>query len=68
LENVTLSGTFIAGAFDGLHNAVPKRIKEMDVFMTEQNKKAQKYYFYYTTHPKCVKKYGYNYVVMFAQI
>ncbi|MDD3006860.1 MAG: hypothetical protein PHX30_04755 [Candidatus Pacebacteria bacterium] len=68
LENVTLSGTFMTKVFDGPFNAVPEWIKEMDLYMSAQNKKAQKYYFYYTTCPKCAKKYGHNYVVMFAKI
>jgi len=68
LENVTLSGTFTAKVFDGPYNAVPKWIKEMDSYLAAQDKKAQKYYFYYTTCPKCAKKYGHNYVVVFAQV
>jgi hypothetical protein len=66
--NVRLSGTFISKVFDGPYNHVPKWIKEMDKFLASQNKKASRYYFYYTTCPKCAKKYGHNYVVVFAQV
>jgi len=66
-ENVKLSGRFITRVFDGPYNDVPKWIAVMDKFLADQGKKAEKYYFYYTTCPKCAKKYGHNYVVVFAQ-
>ncbi len=68
LENVKLSGTFMAKVFDGPFNHVPKWIKEMDSYLASQGKHAQRYYFYYTTCPKCAKVYGHNYVVVFAEI
>ena len=67
-ENVKISGTFISKVFDGPYNAAPKWIKEMDEWLAQQGKKAKKYYFYFTTCPKCAKKYGHNYVVVFAQV
>ena len=67
-ENVKISGTFITKVFDGPYSSVPKWIKEMDAYLAKQDKKALKYYFYYTSCPKCAKKYGHNYVVVFAQI
>ncbi len=65
---VRISGDFITKVFDGPYQNVPKWIKEMDKFLKLQNKKAKKYYFYYTTCPKCAKVYGHNYVVIFAKI
>jgi len=67
-ENVKLSGTFLTKVFDGPYNAVPKWIKEMDKFVSSKGKKTKKYYFYYTTCPKCAKKYGHNYAVAIAQV
>jgi hypothetical protein len=67
-ENVTLSGTFFSKVFDGPYNRVPKWIKEMDALLAAQGQKALKYYFHYTSCPKCAKIYGHNYVVAFAQI
>lgn len=67
-ENVKLSGTFISKVFDGPFNHVPRYIKEFDSYLEKQNRKAVKYYFYYTTCPKCAKKYGHNYIVAFAEI
>lgn len=67
-ENVRISGTFITKVFDGPFNNVPNWIKEFDEYLEGKSQKAIKYYFYYTTCPKCAKKYGHNYVVLFAQI
>jgi hypothetical protein len=65
---VKLSGTFISKVFDGPYQNIPKYILDMESFLQDQGKKAQKYYFYFTTCPKCAKKYGHNYIVGFAEI
>ena len=67
-ENVKLSGTFLSKVFDGPYSAIPKFIKEMDKHVAAQDKKVKKYYFYFTTCPKCAKKYGHNYIVAFAEV
>jgi len=64
----TISGTFISRVFDGPYNAVPTWMQDMDTYLKSVKKTAKKYYFYYTTCPLCAKKYGHNYVVIFAQI
>lgn len=67
-ENAKISGTFLTKVFDGPYQAVPKWLKEMESFVKTKGETSQKYYIYYTTCPKCAKKYGHNYVVIFAQI
>jgi len=67
-EMAKISGTFVSKVFDGPYNLVPKWMEEMDVFLAGKGKQAKKYYFYYTTCPKCAKKYGHNYVVAFAEV
>jgi hypothetical protein len=67
-ENVKLSGTYITRVFDGPYNAVPKWINEMNQYVGQKGKTVKKYYFYYTTCPKCAKTYGHNYVVAFAEV
>jgi hypothetical protein len=67
-ENIRLSGTFLTKVFDGDYNAVPKWIKEMGVFVASRGRKVKKYYFYYTTCPKCAKDHGHNFVVAFAEV
>jgi len=63
----TISGTFISKVFEGPYRDVRKWIEEMKRFVTTKGEKARKLYFYYTTCPKCAKKYGKNYVVILAQ-
>jgi len=67
-ENVKISGTFISKVFDGPYSAPPKWIKEFDKYLAGKGKKALKYYFYFTYCPRCSKKYGHNYCVVFAQV
>lgn len=67
-ENAKISGTFLSKVFDGPYNNVPQWIKEMEEYVQAKGKKTKKYYFYYTTCPKCAKIYGHNYVVAFAEV
>ena len=67
-ENVKISGTFISMVFDGPYNAVPKWIRELNEYLDKKGKISKKTYFYFTTCPKCAKKYGHNYVVALAKI
>jgi len=68
IENAKISGTFLTKVFDGPYSAVPRWMKEMESLVHSQGKQALKYYFYYTTCPKCAKLRGKNYVVAFAQV
>ena len=67
-NNTNISGSFVARVFDGPFNAVPKFIKEMDQYLASDNKKAKDYYVHYAYCPDCAKKYGHNYMVLFADI
>jgi hypothetical protein len=67
-ENVSFSGSFFTKVFDGPYNDIPKWAKAMTAYLTQKDKSAKKFYFYYTTCPKCAKKYGHNYVVAFAEV
>ncbi len=67
-DHERLTGTFISKVFDGPYSSIPSFIKEMDAYLLVLNKKARQYYFYYTYCPKCAKKYGHNYIVIFAEI
>jgi hypothetical protein len=67
-ENVKLSGKYISKVFDGPYSSVPKWVKEMNMYLSKKHEKSKRYYFYFTTCPKCAKKYGHNYVVAFAQV
>jgi hypothetical protein len=67
-ENVNLSGSFISKVFAGAYNDIPKFIKEMDGYLAGQDKKAKDYYVHYAYCPKCAKKFGNNYMILFAQV
>jgi hypothetical protein len=67
-NNVTLSGTFMAKVFDGPYNAIPKFIKQMEPYLAKKGKKAKDYYVHYAYCPGCAKKYGHNYMILFAKV
>ena len=64
----TLSGTFLAKVFEGPYRNMRNWIEEMKSFVKGKGKAMRKMYFFYTTCPKCAKKYGKNYVVILAQL
>lgn len=67
-ENVTISGTFLSKVFEGPYQNVRKWIEQMKGFAASQGQQIEKLFCYYTTCPKCAKKYGKNYVVILAQV
>ncbi len=67
-DNVTLSGTFLSKVFEGPYQRVPKWIQETRSFVASRGRQIKKLFCYYTTCPKCAKKYGKNYVVILAQV
>ncbi len=64
----TISGTFLSKVFEGPYRNMGKWIEEMKAFIQSKGKTLQKLYFFYTTCPKCAKKYGKNYVAILAQV
>jgi hypothetical protein len=67
-RTVALSGTFVSRVFEGPYRNIGKWIEEMTSFMKEKGQAVRKLYFFYTTCPKCAKKFGKNYVVILAQV
>ena len=68
MENVELSGTYLTKVFEGNFADTKNWYREMDNYVKSQDAEAKKIYAYYTTCPKCAKKYGKNYVVLLAEI
>lgn len=64
----SLSGTFLCKVFEGPYHYIGNWIAEMKTWIAGQDKTMRKLYFYYTTCPKCAKKYGKNFVVILAEI
>ncbi len=67
-QMATISGTFLSKVFEGPYRNMGAWITEMKAFVAGKGKRLEKLYFYYTTCPKCAKKYGKNYVVILAQV
>lgn len=67
-QMATISGTFMSRVFEGPYKEVKNWYKKMAEFVAGKDTQAKKIYAYYTTCPKCAKKYGKNYVVLLAQI
>jgi len=64
----TISGTFLSKVFEGPYRNMRKWIEEMKTFVQGKGKAIEQMYFFYTTCPKCAKKYGKNYVVILARV
>jgi hypothetical protein len=61
-------GRFLSKVFEGPYRNMRGWIEEMRQYVAGRGKEIKKMYFYYTTCPKCAKKYGKNYVVLLAEI
>lgn len=67
-NNTSLTGTYVAGVFEGPYNSVPRHMKTMNKRLEDQNLDAKEYYVHYAYCPGCAKKFGHNYMVLFAQV
>jgi len=67
-ENVTLSGKFLSKVYEGPFKDTGKWCEDFKKYAEEQGKEIKKRYMWYTTCPKCAKKYGKNYAVVIGEI
>ena len=67
-ENTTLSGKFYSRVYEGPFKDTGKWCKDFEEKAKEKNYQIKKWYMWYTTCPKCAKKYGKNPVVVIAEI
>jgi len=67
-ENVTISGKFYCKVYEGPFGETGKWCSEFKNVLKTKGFESVKTYMWYTTCPKCAKKYGKNYVVMLGQI
>lgn len=68
VENILLSGTFYSKVYEGPFKDTGIWCKDFEKVIIEKNLKIKKWYMWYTTCPKCAKKYGKNYVVILAKV
>lgn len=67
-KNVTISGKFISKVYEGEFKDTGKWCKDFEKFTDSKGIKIKKTYMWYTTCPKCAKKWGKNYVVIMGEI
>lgn len=67
-ENITLNGKFYSKVYEGPFRDTEKWCKDFESLTTAKGHSIKKWYMWYTTCPKCAKKYGKNYVVIVGQI
>ncbi len=67
-ENVTLSGEYYSRVYEGDFKDTGKWCKDFDEHIAKKGLKYKKMYMWYTTCPKCAKKYGKNYTVIVAEL
>ncbi len=66
--NTTLTGDFYCKVFEGPFQDTGKWTKEMANILKSKGLNAKKNFMWYTTCPKCAKKYGKNYVALVSQV
>ena len=67
-ENTTLSGKYFSKVYEGPFKDTGKWCSDYENIVKSKGHKIKKWYMWYTTCPKCAKKYGKNYVVILSQI
>ncbi|MFA6200556.1 MAG: hydrolase [Bacteroidales bacterium] len=68
LENIILSGRFYCKVYEGHFKDTDKWCKDYEGIVKSKGLNVKKWYMWYTTCPKCAKKYGKNYVVIVGQV
>jgi uncharacterized protein YuzB (UPF0349 family) len=67
-ENVTLTGKFYSKVYEGPFKDTDKWCKDYAAIVKSKGMTIKKWYMWYTTCPKCAKKYGKNYTVILCEV
>ena len=67
-NNVTLSGRFLGKVYEGPFKNTGKWCKDFESYAKNKGLSVRKWYMWYTTCPKCVRKYGKNYIVIIGEV
>jgi len=67
-ENVVLSGKFLSKVYEGPFKNTGQWCKDFEAYAKGKGVAVKKMYMWYTTCPKCEKKYGKNYVAIISEI
>ncbi|MBN2430905.1 MAG: hypothetical protein JXQ27_05490 [Acidobacteria bacterium] len=66
-DNVNLSGSFFSKVYEGPYSDTGKWCRDFEALARSRERSIRKWYMWYTTCPKCAKKYGKNYVVIVGE-
>lgn len=67
-DNINLDGHFVSKIYEGPFSDTGKWCKEYEAYLKSRALSMKKMYMWYTTCPKCAKKYGKNYVAIIAEV
>ena len=67
-KNISLSGKYFSKVYEGPFKDTEKWCKDFENVLKSKGLSQKKMYMWYTTCPKCAKKYGKNYVAIMAQV
>jgi hypothetical protein len=67
-ENATLSGKFYSKVYEGPFKDTGNWCKDYEGIVKSKGMNIKKWYMWYTTCPKCARKYGKNYVAIMGQV
>ncbi|HNX67383.1 MAG TPA: hypothetical protein PKH02_10910 [Bacteroidales bacterium] len=68
VTNTTLSGKYYSKVYEGPFKDTGKWCKDYSQAVQSMGMKVKKWLMWYTTCPKCAKKYGKNYVVIVSRV
>ncbi|MFH1704847.1 MAG: hydrolase [Patescibacteria group bacterium] len=66
-ENISISGKFLSKVYEGDFKNTGIWMKDFESFAKNRGMAIKKMYMWYTTCPKCAKKFGKNYVAIVAR-
>ncbi len=67
-DNQKISGTFEVRVFTGKYTEVPKFMKVVSKELKSAGKDVKGFYVHYAYCPKCAKKFGENFITVFAKV
>lgn len=68
LANTTISGSFLSKVYEGNFKETGTWCRDFNELAASRQLKVSKLYLWYTTCPRCAKKFGKNYVVILGKL
>lgn len=67
-ENVSMSGRYLSKVYEGNFRETGKWCEDFAGFARSKGLSVKKWYMWYTTCPKCARKFGKNYVTIVTEV